>query len=396
MGYTPDMHRRDMAVSGLTRSMRRVLIACFALAVLPTSSVADESGAKGRTDQNPSDVPASPVHVSLPEGFDDEASFARSVQDDVKRLIQRAEQAQSRALQAELFLAAANRLLASGMELACTSRLMRLKIADEAPTDSSLGALLDRVDVLLGNCETASGDLERGTTDAPDGAEATESGDRSRRETITHRLAALRAFAQAVRAYALPGGGSRSARSAASGLSFLREDHDPQTAAAASLWQAALRSEEAEGSRALSILDEATADLPAGSLPYSFFARLLRCRLLAERGSWAASLAMVMQVEERCNDWFTDDDRRELALHSCAALQIDILRQWHDGIATPAGDEQRAWCVQRISQIASERLADGKNGVMRLSPAIPVIAPPPRDAALRSQSGGDSGANDQP
>ncbi|MFQ5495750.1 MAG: hypothetical protein ACE5EX_10260, partial [Phycisphaerae bacterium] len=201
------------------------------------------------------------------------------------------------------------------------------------------------------------------------------------RRRATHRLDTLRAFGGAVRVYLSPEGDEspgRAAHRAASVLAPLLEDEDAAVAAAASLWQALLRIREGKAQRALAMLDLALSDPPDGSMPYGLFARLLRCRLIAERGGSDVALALLMRVEDLCDAWFDDDvgdAPRHDAVRTVQWFQIETLRRWRD---RPGGGDdpgRREWFAERIEQIAKEGFDGEVNTVTRLNPAVPIVAP---------------------
>ena len=191
----------------------------------------------------------------------------------------------------------------------------------------------------------------------------------------SHREA-LAAFSAAQRAYITsdePGESSMSPRRAASRLSSLLEDSDPQVAAAANLWQACLRSLEADPSRALAVLDLVLDDPSPKQLPYAFFARLLRCRLIAARGGFTASLALLLQMEPRLDKWIPSDADRATALRATALVEIQILRQWYDHLDASTQIAERRWCAERIDALRTERFGGSNATVFRLKNAVPLM-----------------------
>ncbi len=345
----------------------------------------------------PSDL--SVVRVALPNGFSDEASYAQSVLIRVDGLELAAQRSEGALAKTEMLLAAANTILATALESACTRRLLQLD--DGQPQDSGdITALLDRADTLLESSDTSLRELaSKGANESglpeDDGAGGAEE--------LSSKLDTIRAFSQALRAHlpndvgdgADPGAdAARSARAAASALSPLLEDRDPGVAASARFWQAVLRSTEDDLTPALSILGSATTALPEGSMPYAFFSRLLRCRLLADQGGWAVALTLLMQIEERCNDWFSGDVDRDRALRTCALVRIQILDAWRDRLPSDTAEDERKWCVDRISRLRGERFGGDDTTVLRLSPAVPVLAIPPEVGAAPPDDSARPGQRD--
>jgi hypothetical protein len=114
-------------------------------------------------------------------------------------------------------------------------------------------------------------------------------------------------------------------------------------------------------------------------MPYAFFARLLRCRLIAARGGPATALALLMQIEERCDEWFTGDKEREEAVRAARLVRIQILVDWHDSLDSSGSASERQWCVERIKVLVDEHFGDNNGPVLRLTPAIPLLAQPPEE-----------------
>jgi hypothetical protein len=186
----------------------------------------------------------------------------------------------------------------------------------------------------------------------------------------------LRAFADSQRAYLSSSAAAETAshrRRAASAIAPLLEDSDKQVASAARMWQAALRASEDDSAPALYILEPALMEPSPGSLPYAFFSRLLRCRLIAARGGSAAALALLTQIEERANDWFTDAQRRADATRTCAFVRLQIVRDWYDRLSPAAESGERAWCVAEAQRIY-ERHFKSVVTMLRLAPAVPLPA----------------------
>ena len=256
-------------------------------------------------------VPALPsVHLAPIGELADVAAYVQAVVGRVDRLVRQAEEAADPMIRADLLLAAANRILAYQLEPACTREFLGITGKRAAADEDALRTALDRADALIG----------RAQTDLPvilDG-DASSSGDL--RQTKYH-LETLQAFSAALRAYLLARNGAdpgsnppaapdlpetASARRAALKLSVLLEDPNGQVAAAAAFWQACLRSRAQDVTRVMFLLPPALSNPPGKALPFAFFSKLLRCRLLASSGGHAGALALLAQIEERCDDWLLD------------------------------------------------------------------------------------------
>lgn len=345
------------------------------------------------TQTPPAGVPF--LRLATPPGFADDDGFFASTSSRVAELQQQAAEASDVAHKASLLLAAANLILAEQLEPASTRKFMfgRASIlaphqVQEADEGRAAAVALDQADALVSEAET----LLHAVKAPPTGEDQTSEG---QIKELNRIVVTLKAFAQALRVYLVDLSGlppaaqrevdvasSRAARRAASTLSVMLEDDDPQIAAAAAFWQACLRAMESDPTPALDILDRAIVDLPADAPRFGFYSRMLRCRLVAARGSPAAALALLMQVEERVDNWFKADSDRTDAIRSCAWLRLQILEDWHNRLDPTSHAEERAWCQSRIESLRTERFSESSGAtILRLNQAIPIIARPLDPAA---------------
>jgi hypothetical protein len=200
-------------------------------------------------------------------------------------------------------------------------------------------------------------------------------------KSLRYRLDALQAFADALRGYLLAGTESdpnKAARRAASRVSVLLEDSNPQVVASAALWYASLRGREADREAALSVLDVPLSDPRPQAMPHAFFTRLLRCRLLAEQGGYAAALALLMQIEEQCERWFVEESDRANARRAAIWVEIEVLGAWYDRLSDPAQSVERQWCAERMAALSADGFGSGPATVLRLTLAVPLLALPPK------------------
>lgn len=307
---------------------------------------------------------ATPQLASIP-GSDNGAS-KRTTDESIAQLIERTATATVAVDKVQLALAAANLILAEGIEPACSRAILQL---DDSETDASLKGALGQAGNLLA---TAKATLDR--TDAAEG------GADEWRPQAAHRLDTLQAFHAGLSAYLLPAKDTRTARRAASRLSPLLEDADRSVAAAATFWQACLRSLDPDSSRAMSVLDLALSDVRPGDLPYAFFARLLRCRLVAREGGHAAAIALLIQMEDRCDDWFAEETDRGDAVRTIHLTRSHVLKAWGKRLENTDDQPARQWIDDHLQRIANESFREGENTVLRLRPVIPVIAAIPTPA----------------
>ena len=321
------------------------------------------------------EVPPPPtVRLAPVSGATDDDARRRAMTERAGELERRAGESTEREAKAALLLAAANIRLSNELEPAYSRRILGLDDTDASP--DAILAVVDRCDALL---ESAGAELRTGG----DAAEPSDA-----RRTLSYQLSQLTAFASALRAYLIDPddeSGAQDARRAALGLSPLLEEDDRTVSEAATFWQACLRSRESDPGPTLARLDLAVADLPPRSLPYSFFGRLLRCETLAAHGDNATALALLMQIEERCIDWWPDQKQRDDALRAIALKRLRVLRRWHDQLDESTRARERAWCARRMTELIAERFTGGDDPVAddtvaRLYPAIPILVSPPAPA----------------
>jgi len=299
---------------------------------------------------------------------EDEAAFQRTALDRAGELAKQCEAETALAAKAGFLLAAANLLLSDAVEPFCTRALMTDDHRARKNLSAALTPLLDRCDEYLKRVS-----LGRETPD-----EESDKAEESNNE-VAGRLETLRAFSDAIRAFFLieeEGETARERRRAASGLSALLEHEDADVAVAAALWQAILRSEESDLSVVLASLEPALGEPKSESMPYSFYARLLRCRLLARQGGFAVASSLLVQLEVRCEEWFPNEATRVQAMASTSMMQLRVLREWHDRLGADS-KEEKEWCRNQAVSLTKRAFPNGDAVVLRLSPLVPVVAPAP-------------------
>ncbi len=312
------------------------------------------------------------VQLAPMPGFDDDAAYLRSVGDRVDELVKSAEGAAGAGNETRrvgFLLAAVNVILAHQLEPSCTRAVLRLPRDQNQLDLATVQGGLDRADTLLARAQRTLQSVRE-----------SEGADVEWLREAAHRVKTLRAFGSALGAFLASGSADvdeRGVRRAASLLSPLLEDRRRGVAAAATFWQASLRSLDADPARALSVLDLALADPHTAPIHYALFARLLRCRIIADRGGAAAALALLMQLEERIDEWITDETRRDLAVRTAQLVRLQILTAWRERLSPTDAVDERRWCADRFRALATDRFGEERNHVLRLTPAVPIIAEPP-------------------
>lgn len=215
-------------------------------------------------------------------------------------------------------------ILSTACSDSLTHELCGAAESDEGLREDAARALacLDRAEAALGRMHTT--------------AEADEA-----RECIEM----LRSFAKVFRALgAAPATGpSRDGLLAAcSDLAGYFDDSRIGIAESAKLWQGVAYRRAGRPDRALQVLR------PAISVPASrrigLWARLERCRALADQGDYAEALAMNLRLSVRVDAWFEDEDptTRRQAVDSIRWVRIELLKRWGEHLKQNGQTERAA------------------------------------------------------
>ncbi len=256
-------------------------------------------------------------------------------------------------------LARANDLLARQIEPAASRWFLGLAL----PADGE--RVMDGVRQarrLLAECQAVAGDPAAGGVVGRDDIEA------------------LEAFARAIEDVFAEGEDDSDAAerdSAAIQLAVLLEDDRPEVANAARLWRAALLRRLGRHDRVLALLPEPLAGLSAESRRFDFYGRLLRVRSIADQGGYATACTLLLQIEDKCDEWFPAAEDVADARRAAAAVRCGILRQWADSLDSTAHPEEHAWCLQAMERVRAAACPDADPcPVLPLGTAVPVLARP--------------------
>jgi hypothetical protein len=298
-----------------------------------------------------------------PDGLSDEAGYEDYLRRIAASIGQAAEQDQEPLDAAEHHLAAANWILARLTEPAVTRLLLGRERSDDRQTLRSAVA-------------QARAHLDAGRALLASVADAQEPAAPEARSDLELSLGTLSAFAEALAVawaddqedHALQ------AQQAASTLGILLEDERPAVAVTATLYQALLYQRADQAERALAVLDLAMGSLPVGGEAPAFFARVLRCRLLAQQGGYATAWALLLRLEERAYDWFETDQTRQEAARAVSLVRLATAEAWRDELAESGRTAQADWCQRAADQIAGQLGEDPPPGpVLRLGFSIPLL-----------------------
>jgi len=303
-----------------------------------------------------------PVALAPGDGEADEKSETEAVARRAAELARLAVAAADPVTRCDLHLAAANWILARRIEPACSQYLLHL---DRPGAAETIRQALPNVDRLLEAAQASIRQAEERGTQTPQDWMS-----RSRRHLMT-----LETFVEAFRA-ALSEPDSpnyvEDRRAARSRLAILLEHDEPQIPAAAMLWCLELADPDADPKRVMRDLPLVLEEPSPAALPHAFYVRLARCRLIADGGGYTTAVALLMQLEERCAEWFRGDDA-DNALRTCVLVELQILRQWRDSLIAAGRQQERAWCERRFKKLVETHFTAVINPVLRLGSVIPML-----------------------
>ncbi|MFH0983013.1 MAG: hypothetical protein V2A79_15950 [Planctomycetota bacterium] len=299
-----------------------------------------------------------------PEGVHDEEHYLREVHAQCEGYAALAREAADPAQAVESELAAANLILARETEPFASRRLLGLsQPEDEASMRSALASARRR----LGS---AADRLENWVDEDVPG-----------RDRHRDRLETLQSFATALEAVWRPGDDEAAAQTRRDGvvsLAVLLEHERKDVASAAAVWQAVLYRQLGRPDRALELLPLATDRAEREARTYQLLSRLLRCRLIADRGGYAAACALLLQIEERIVEWFGTDEARAAAAHAAMLTRVQVLALWRDTLDPATEADEIQWCNRAIERIHGDAAVEGGSSpVLRLEETIPLIVPLP-------------------
>jgi hypothetical protein len=257
----------------------------------------------------------------------------------------------------------ANQILAQQIEPAVS----RWLIAQDTPVGRE--ALQTALDVAGQHLEAAKAALESSGAATPNANEP-----RAEDSLLVADVETLEAFANALSAIFGEGtaeGLARDRRNAAFALAVLLEDERGGVAAAAGLYQAILYRQLDRLDRVMELLPAPLTPLSPAGERFDFFARLLRCQCVSQRGGYAAGYAILLQIEKRCNEWFADPRDQAAAARAAVEVRLQLLAEWE---ARAPDAEEHQWCQESAIR-TRQALQEGQvtSGVMRLGVAVPLL-----------------------
>ncbi|MCH8240987.1 MAG: hypothetical protein IH897_00075 [Planctomycetes bacterium] len=327
----------------------------------------------------PVELPTLPaVRLAVPEPYKDEQAYLGAKRAEVDGLVALAEQTDDPLEQCRHRLSAANMILSYLIEPACSARLLRIEPAAQPPDVDDVRKTLDDADRLLRRVDETLVQLAK-ANETPD---PMVSGFR-------HALETLDAFREAIQIYLLSDAASEESvaltRRGASRLSAWLEDDDERIRITATFWQACLRDRVSKPKRVRQLLGSVLADAPTGAVRAAFFSRLLSCRILAKTEGYVTSLALLTQLEARCDRWFISEADEHNASRAVALVEMQVVSDWYRRLADSKDDTVLTWCVERIKKLTEEHFAEDALTVLRLSPAVPILKLPEQQQPGRSE-----------
>ena len=77
-----------------------------------------------------------------------------------------------------------------------------------------------------------------------------------------------------------------------------------------------------------------------------------------QQESFASALALLIQIEDRCDTWFTKKEDRANAFRATTLVELQVLRDWHEHLSDPKQAKERQWCADRLAKLVKERLPE--------------------------------------
>lgn len=314
-----------MAQIHKARSLHRIGVSC-AIGALFVPLVAAAQAARPATTTQPESRRS---QTSAPTDESAASGSAGVVDLDITQrctaLIESAERQSEPIARAHAFILAARCLIVNG----CAAPLSA-ELCWSARPDPSLGKLARRAEECLATAEKS--------LDA-----AGASVDEAVVRRLSDRLEMLRSFARLFSAMADVDASSEDSRArlidACVGISTYLDDPIPGVSQSARLWQGVAYRRAGRPDRSLQILWPAIGQLSSNRV--DFFARIERCRSLADQKRYVAALALAVKLEEHLDECMKTADVREQAADSLRWARIIIYRRWSETLRAE-GKKQRA------------------------------------------------------
>ncbi len=155
-------------------------------------------------------------------------------------------------------------------------------------------------------------------------------------------------------------------------LAVWMDDDRRATADAAVLWHCALHHEVGNTERALKTLPLPLT--PINGSTTELYLRVLRCSILSDSGSPSLALALILKMEERLEQWISDEPSRQAALCTLTWFRFRIAQSYQ-----PEGDGlyKGIWQNWLARSRATLKDPDAPCRLIRLTGAVPLLLAKP-------------------
>ncbi len=294
-----------------------------------------------------------------PGGIDDEAGYFLWLR--ARRDLWAPEVIQSAGLLGAVYedLVPANMMLAWETEPFASRRLLGIsRVGDEAAMRSALALVRKRLTAARANLADRNADGLLDT--APDHA-------------LYSTLSSFTTALEAVWSQGQDESALQAKRVGVYTLAVLLEHQRKDVASAAMLWQAVLYRQMGRLDKAFQLLPLATEPVDGDARRHQFFARLLRCRLVADRGGYAAAYSLLLRIERRIAEWFATEPAYSEATHAAMLIRLQVLEQWRDTLDPTTETGEIQWCNKAAARIRQALSTHGnKTQLLRLEQTIPL------------------------
>ncbi len=193
------------------------------------------------------------------------------------------------------------------------------------------------------------------------------------------QLEIVRSFAKAIAAAAQAARGRPDEAAldhAANELAIWLDDDREEVAAAALLWQSLLYEASGKTDRAL---DALPPDMTAGqSTRLGLFVRIRRCTLLAAMGRVVLAQSLMLQLEERCAQWFSDETIQHQAQCTLTWLRLATINS-RVGRLRPFSEQLLDGIRKRATEFLQDE--DSPCSAIRLQTLLPLVFEAPDRSA---------------
>lgn len=121
---------------------------------------------------------------------------------------------------------------------------------------------------------------------------------------------------------------------------------------------------------------------PVRQRALDFFLRLLRCKVLVEEERQTLARALILKMEERCTEWFTDQAKQHAAQCTLTWLRIQLTQSLHDDLRSTTAGLQKSLLARAQAFLLDE---EAPCQFARLTRAAPMLfsKPAQQDSPVR-------------